>query len=83
MKNDIELVFMTYPFNLWVNDIIRNTAVKHNIILVDNEIIFERKTSREKFFNLDSHCNELGYRLIAQNLSVALLETKIFAARIK
>lgn len=83
MKNDIELVFMTYPFNLWVNGIIRNTAVKHNIILVDNEIIFKRETDRERFFNLDGHCNELGYRLIAQNLSAALLKTKNFAAGIK
>lgn len=82
MKNNIKLVFMTYPFDLWVNEIIRNTATKHSIILVDNETIFKSEKNRERYFNLDGHCNELGYRLIAQNLYIAL-KTKIFTTGIK
>jgi len=78
-ENDIKLILMTYPKKESFNDVIRNLAIKYNIAIVDNELVFREKPDKEELFNLDGHCNGRGYGVIAENVYSKLLETGVLS----
>ncbi|MBU1124708.1 MAG: tetratricopeptide repeat protein [Candidatus Omnitrophica bacterium] len=68
-REGARLVLQTYPRNPRygnVNRIIRESAEKHSIPLVDNEIEFRRLPEIGKYFITDGHPNSEGYSIMAQ-----------------
>ena len=68
-KDKIKVILATYPQEISLNAVIREISKKYNLPLVDNSKIFEEKLvryDRKDFFVSDGHCNENGYKLIAE-----------------
>ena len=68
-KDKIKVILETYPEIPYLNAVIREISKKYNLPLVDNSKIFEEKLvryDRKDFFVSDGHCNENGYKLIAE-----------------
>ncbi len=68
---DIKLILQDYPAS-WANDTLKKTAKVNKIAFVDNQAVFEEIQvapgyKREDYFAEDGHCNENGYRIIAEN----------------
>lgn len=76
-KNNIKLILMTYPIWVSANEVIRKVALKYNIPLIDNELIFKEKPNKEEFLNLDSHCNAKGYEMVAANIYSTLFRIRV------
>lgn len=78
-NNGVIPILMCYPFQYKssisypVNNVIRSVAKENNVLLVDNEMIFDTiKTNRNSYFISDGHCSNKGYGLIAKNLFMVL-----------
>lgn len=75
-KKNVRLVIQSYPFYYpMVNKILEEAATKHNLTFVDNYKIFSellQKNNKDKFFAGDSHCTPEGYRIMAENVYVAI-----------
>ncbi len=78
-ESGIRLILMTYPQKESSNDIIRNLAIKYSIVFIDNELVFREKPNKDELFNLDTHCNGRGYKVIAENIYSKLLEMGVFS----
>ena len=81
-KNNIKLIFQTYPFSYnSVNDTIREICNNNkNLILVDQNNIFQelvKKDSSDLYFVDFDHCTEKGHYIMAENVYHALLENKL------
>lgn len=74
-KKGIILVLMTYPLSS-VKELSKISVNKKNILCIDNEGIFrealQKSGRKEEYFVPDGHCNEKGYRLIAENVANAI-----------
>ena len=72
MNYGIDLILMTYPCGMGVvDDTIRRLSKELDIVLVDNQKIFEERLKieqKEELFIDDGHCNAKGYELIAKNI---------------
>jgi lysophospholipase L1-like esterase len=67
------------------NNAAREISQEYNIALVDNERFFEEEakhTDIEQFFTSDGHCNEYGYRIIAENTYRELIERKLLPGKL-
>ena len=66
---------MSYPLHS-VKELSKMSEHKENILCIDNQGTFIealRKSGRkEEYFVPDGHCNEKGYRLIAENVANAI-----------
>lgn len=80
-KRGITLAVMNYPRKLDmqffgirkdVNSTLKEVAMKHGVIFVDNQKAFEELFLKSElspsFFAPDGHCNEKGYGVIAHNV---------------
>ncbi len=77
-EHDIAVVLMTYPLHQPMpNEAIRSAAREHQVVLVDNELIFDKAPHREELFAEDGHCNERGYGLIASSIHDALVDKSL------
>lgn len=86
-QNGIVPVLMCYPFlhksslSYPVNEVIRSVAKDNNVVLVDNETIFDTiKNNRNSYFISDGHCSNRGYELMSRNLFNVLNKNKILSA---
>lgn len=80
-KRNVPIVLQTYPrkWHHLFNNAAREISREYNIALVDNERFFEEEakhTDIEQFFISDGHCNEYGYRIIAENAYRELIKYK-------
>lgn len=78
----VAIILQTYPRNWYFlfNNAIREISREYNIVLVDNERIFEEEAKHidiERFFVPDGHCNAKGYGIIAENTYKTLIEHKL------
>lgn len=84
MNYGIDLILMTYPCGISVmDDTIRRLSKEFNIILVDNQKIFEDRLKiqqKRELFVDDGHCNDQGYKLMAQNICEVLIRDKFVSA---
>lgn len=80
-KKDIKLIIQNYPFPYHaVNNLLRQTAEKNNIIFIDNYSVFEKiaeEDGYDKYFLDFDHCTPEGHRIIADNVYAALAENKV------
>lgn len=74
-NNGVKVVLMCYPFlhksslSYPVNEVIRSVAREYDVILLDNEAIFDTiKTDRNTYFISDGHCSSKGYSLMSNSL---------------
>lgn len=74
-NNGVSVVLMCYPFlhksslSYPVNEVIRSVAREYDVILLDNEAIFDTiKTDRNTYFISDGHCSSKGYSLMSNSL---------------
>lgn len=81
LQNGSIPVMQTYPISYYpINEIIRKLAKKHNLILVDHEILFAPLVAknRSKYILDDDHCTGDGHRLMAENI-LSVLRKSIFS----
>ncbi|MFC1631387.1 GDSL-type esterase/lipase family protein [Candidatus Omnitrophota bacterium] len=77
-QNQVVPIFVTYPMYSPINQKIRDFCSDQNQLIIDGEDIFKEllKEERfEKYFVLDSHLNNEGYRILAEHIA-QLLTTK-------
>ncbi len=81
--NGIRIILHNYPFE---KDQFAPTAVlaeKNGVLFVDNQTVFntfwKRGEPKDKYFVPDGHCNDLGYRVMAENLYQKIIEEKLIA----
>jgi len=79
-KNDVRLVFQTYPTLNTIAENIRKVAEKYRVPLADNYLIFQRDLvgrDKKEFFVADDHCNAQGYGIVAENICETLIKNRI------
>lgn len=77
-ENKIKVILETYPHRMFsYNTVIREISKKYGFLLVDNSEMFEEKQMHydtKDFFIPDGHCNENGYKFIAEATYDALVK---------
>lgn len=77
----VTLILQTYPHDgLPLSDVFQKISTKFNIPLVDNFKAFkeiEKYGNIGDFFVPDKHCNDKGYRIIAENTYNTLVEHRL------
>jgi tetratricopeptide (TPR) repeat protein len=86
-KAGAKVLLQNYPYRkyngaLETNKILRQVAQTDSIPFVDNELIFQKmqfqKDDLKKYFGFDkNHCNEKGYKVIAENLYGFIIDNKL------
>lgn len=83
-ENRVKVVLQTYPANS--DSIIKEISKRQSIPLVDNELVFESKAANvdiRNFFVADGHCNDKGYKLIAENVYATLIKEGVLPQKSK
>jgi tetratricopeptide (TPR) repeat protein len=62
------MILQLYAYPFLANRVLRSVSENHNILLVDNEKIFECFKDSASYYYNNNHPNENGYQLIAKNV---------------
>lgn len=74
-RENIQLIFSSYPKEM--TDLMQENAYVYNIPIVDQRPAFEmleQKKDSSQFFKKDGHCSKEGYRVVAENIALKILD---------
>jgi hypothetical protein len=63
-----------YPIDDVRSDVLRAIASENQVPFVDHHPSFRALAEPEKYFAPDTHCNDLGYEVMARDLKPKVLE---------
>lgn len=84
-RKGVVIILQTYPHvGLSLCGVYQDISSKFNVPLIDNFAVFkemEKHGNINDFFVPDKHCNDKGYRIIAENIYDTLLGRKLLAIK--
>ncbi len=83
-QEEIKIILQNYPLSGTYNKVIKEIAEKNSIPFIDHCYIFKNLLSKEKvrmedYFKPDTHCNEKGYGIMAENIYNKIIEESLIS----
>lgn len=79
---NVKLILQDYPYPYpYADKALRDIAMKYSLPSVENSRVFGElliKGKRETYFQDDTHCTPLGYRIMAENIYKLIVSEDIF-----